>query len=179
MVDKSLVGKQFGFNATIENWAEGMDYCAVRVPATITESLGTRGPVLVSATVNQSEPFQVSLFPVGGGKHCIRIKSSVRKLTNTKVGDLVHLECSVLDPDDVTIPDDLLDTLEAERMMHGFMDLPPGKRHYLIRKIRQAAKPPTRQKRVREALEAAVERARKKGSGLVASNPGTQGQRDA
>jgi hypothetical protein len=101
MIDKSLVGKQFGFNATLENWAEGMDYCAVSVPAKITESLGTKGPVLVSASVNKSEPFQVSLFPVGGGKHYIRIKSSVRQLTKTKVGDLIQLDFLVLDPDDV------------------------------------------------------------------------------
>ncbi len=68
------VGKQFGFNATLENWAEGMDYCAVSVPAKITESLGTKGPVLVSASVNKSEPFKVTQFTVGGGKHNIHIK---------------------------------------------------------------------------------------------------------
>lgn len=166
MIDKSLVGKQFGFNATLENWAEGMDYCAVSVPAKITESLGTKGPVLVSATVNKSEPFQVSLFPVGGGKHYIRIKSSVRKLTKTKVGDIIQLEFTVLDPDDVDIPDDLLNSLEAEGMIDGFMDIPSGKRNYLIRRIREAAKPHTREKRIREALDVAIERELKKGNRL-------------
>lgn len=162
MVDRSLVGKQFGFNAVLENWAEGMDYCAVSVPAKITESLGTKGPVLVRASVNNSEPFQVSLFPVGGGKHYIRIKSAIRKLTKTKVSDRIKLDFVVVDPNDVDIPDDLLALLETSGMIDGFMDLPPGKRNFLIRRIGEAAKPTTREKRIREALDVAIERNSKK-----------------
>ncbi|MCE0555582.1 DUF1905 domain-containing protein [Motilimonas sp. E26] len=108
MIDSSLIGKQFGFYATLENWAEGMDYCAVSVPSEITESLGTKGPVLVRASVNHSESFQVSLFPVGGGKHYIRIKAKIRKLTKTKAGDHIKLDFVVLDPEDVDVPNDLL-----------------------------------------------------------------------
>ena len=158
MIDRSLIGKQFEFNATLENWAEGMDYCAVSVPTSVTKALGTKGPVLVHARVNKSEPFQVSLFPVGGGKHFIRIKSKVRKLTNTKMGDYIKLEFVVIDPEDVDLPDDLLATLEDSGMIDGFLDLPPGKRNYLIRRISEAAKTSTKEKRIQEALEAAIER---------------------
>jgi len=158
MIDKSLIGKQFEFSAILENWAEGMDYCAISVPASITESLGTKGPVLVRASVNNSEPFQVSLFPVGGGKHYIRIKSKIRKFTKTKMGDRIKLDFVVIDPEDVDIPDDLLTLLETSGMVDGFIDLPPGKRNYLIRRIGEAAKPATREKRIREALDAAIER---------------------
>lgn len=162
MIDKSLIGNKFGFNAILESWAEGMDYCAVSVPAKITESLGTKGPVLVRASVNNSEPFQVSLFPAGGGKHYIRIKSRIRKLTKTKVGDRIKLDFVVVDPDDVDIPDDLLASLETNGLIDGFMDLPPGKRNFLIRRIGEAAKPTTREKRIREALDVAIERIAKK-----------------
>ncbi len=162
MLDKSLVGRRFSFNATLESWAEGMDYCAVSVPAKVTDSIGTKGPVLVRACVNNSESFQVSLFPVGGGKHYIRIKSKIRKLMGTKVGDRIKLDLVIIDPDDVDIPDDLLASLEASDMVDGFMDIPPGKRNFLIRKIGEAAKPITREKRIREALEVAIERSLKK-----------------
>jgi hypothetical protein len=40
-------GKRFAFKAVLENWVEGMDYCAVPVPAEITQALGTKDPVLV------------------------------------------------------------------------------------------------------------------------------------
>src|SRR5580692_12882348 len=37
-------GKQLSFQAKLENWAEGMDYCAVPVPASVTQALGTKDP---------------------------------------------------------------------------------------------------------------------------------------
>ena len=158
MVNPSLVGERFSFEAVLENWAEGMDYCAVPVPPAITEALGTKGPVLVDACVNDSAPFQVSLFPVGGGQHYIRIKASVRKLTNTREGDRVRLELVVVDPGDVEIPEDLMAMLETEGLVEAFMDIPPGKRNYIIRRIKEAVKPGTREKRVSEGLSAAYER---------------------
>src|SRR3954470_18099646 len=108
MKRSSTSGRQLSFEAKLEDWAEGMDYCAVPVPAKITHALGTKGPVLVMARVNQSEPFKVSLFPVGGGKHFIRIKAKVRKETKTKTGDRVRIRFTVLDRADVTYPKDLL-----------------------------------------------------------------------
>src|ERR1700722_1989933 len=101
-------GRKLSFEAKLENWAEGMDYCAVPVPSKITQALGTKGPVLVMARVNNSEPFKVSLFPVGGGKHYIRIKAKVRKETKTKTGDRVRLQFTVLDRADVNYPKDLI-----------------------------------------------------------------------
>ncbi|MCB1755802.1 MAG: DUF1905 domain-containing protein [Gammaproteobacteria bacterium] len=154
----SLVGKHFSFEAELENWAEGMDYCAVCVPEEITRALGTKGPLLVKACVNESKPFQVSLFPVGGGQHYIRIKASIRKLTKTKMGDHIRLSFVVVDPGDVEIPDDLMKMLTTEGVADAFMAIPPGKRNFIIRRIQEAAKPATREKRIREGVSAALER---------------------
>jgi hypothetical protein len=148
-------GQHLSFHATLENWAEGMDYCAVAVPADITEALGTKGPVLVMAQVNDSASFQVSLFPVGGGQHFIRIKAKVRRETGTQTGDRVHVRITVLDRADVTIPDDLIRALQAAAgAADGFTLLPPGKQNFMIRRINEAAKPETRGKRIQEAVEA-------------------------
>ncbi len=151
-------GRQLSFQAELENWAEGMDYCAVPVPATITQTLGTKGPVLVMAQVNDSKPFQVSLFPVGGGQHYIRIKARVRQETKTKTGDRVRVRITVLDRANVTIPGDLMSALRAERVTADFKSLPPGKQNFIIRRIDDAAKPATRDKRIQEAVEAAHQR---------------------
>lgn len=155
------VGKQFSFEAVMEDWAEGMDYCAIPVPAEITEALGTKGPVLVMARVNDSEPFQVSLFPVGGGQHYIRIKAKVRKETSTKTGDNIRVRVIVLDRDSVEIPDDLLLVLRAEGVAQAFQSLPPGKQNFIIRRIDEAAKPETRDRRIQEAVLAALQRREK------------------
>ena len=151
-------GQQLSFQAILENWAEGMDYCAVPVPAEITEALGTQGPVLVRARMNDSAPFQVSLFPVGGGQHYIRIKAKVRQETKTQTGDQVRVQFTVLDRADVTIPEDLMRALRAEGATDAFKSLPPGKQNFMIRRLNDAARPETRNKRIQEIVEAAHQR---------------------
>lgn len=151
-------GKRYSFEAELENWVAGMDYCAVRVPAKITKALGTTGPVLVMAQVNDSEPFQVSLFPVGGGQHYIRIKASIRKKTTTKVGDRIRLRFMTLDRGNVAIPEDLIEMLASEGLVEAFTAIPPGTRNFIVRRIEEAAKPATREKRVREGVLAALQR---------------------
>lgn len=152
MKNLPIAGSQLPFEATLENWAEGMDYCAVPVPATISEALGTRGPVLVSARLNDSAPFTVSLFPVGGGKHYIRIKAKVRRETQTKIGDPVRVRITVLDRAVIAYPPDLLSALRAEGATKAFEALPPGRQNFIIRRIDEAVKIETRQKRIRDAV---------------------------
>lgn len=151
-------GQQHSFHAVLEYWAEGMDYCAVPVPPKITEALGTKGPVLVLAQVNESEPFQVSLFPVGDGQHYMCIKAKVRHETKTGTGDRIRVRLTVLDRADVKIPADLMRALAADGMTAAFKALPPGKQQFLIRRIDEADKPQTRTRRIEEAIEAAHER---------------------
>jgi hypothetical protein len=151
----TIAGKELSFEATLENWAEGMDYCAVPVPAKITEALGTHAAVLVSARVNDSAPFQVSLFPVGGGKHYIRIKAKVRKETKTNTGDRVRIRFTVLDREAVEYPADLLSALRAAAATKAFKALTPGRQTFIIRRINEAAKPETRQKRIEDAVKQA------------------------
>lgn len=135
-----------------------MDYCAVPVPAEVTKALGTKGPVLVLARVNESEPFQVSLFPVGAGRHFIRIKAKVRRETNTRTGDRVRVRITVLDRSAVPVPEVLLSALSDAGMADAFAALPPGQRSFLCRRIGDAARPETREKRVQEAVDAAHRR---------------------
>lgn len=154
-------GQQLSFDAPLEHWAEGMDYCAVSVPAEVTQALGTTGPVLVRARVNDSEPFLVSLFPVGGGQHCIRIKAKVRRETNTATGDRIRVRITVVDRADVAIPDDLMSALQAEGVAEAFGSLPPGKQNFIIRRIDEATRPATRERRIQDGVTAAHQRREK------------------
>ena len=90
-------------------------------------------------------------------KH-IRIKAKVRQETMTKTGDSVRVQVTVLDRSDVTIPEDLMRALRAEGAIDAFNGLPPGKQNFLMRRIDDAAKPETRNKRIQEAVEAAHQR---------------------
>ena len=97
---------QLSFQGDLENWAEGMDYCAIAVPATITEVLGTKRPG--DGASERVSALRVSLFPVGGGRHYIRIKAKVRAETNTVVGERNCVRFTVLGRGDVELPKDLM-----------------------------------------------------------------------
>jgi hypothetical protein len=148
-------GKELSFHSKLENWAEGMDYCAIPVPEKVTKALGTNAAVLVMARVNKSEPFKVSLFPVGGGQHYIRVRRKVRKEADLKEGDSVKVYITVLDRADITIPKDLAAALRAAGATARFKALTPGKKNYIIRRIDEASKPETRAKRIQEAVKEA------------------------
>jgi hypothetical protein len=146
-------GRKLSFKSRLENWAEGMDYCAIPVPAKITEALGTKSAVFVMARINGSAPFKVSLFPVGGGKHYIRVRKKVRKDANLNEGDRVLVMITVLDRGNINIPEDLSAALRSSKASARFNGLTASKKNYMIRRIDDAAKPETREKRVREAVE--------------------------
>lgn len=156
-------GKELAFQSKMENWAEGMDYCAIPVPANVTKALGTKAAVLVMARINASEPFKVSLFPVGGGKHYIRVRKKVRQEANLKVGDRVKVRILILDRDaDAKIPKDLEKALRDEGVLNDFKAITPGARNFILRRIDDAALPKTREKRIQEAVEAAHQRREKR-----------------
>jgi uncharacterized protein DUF1905/bacteriocin resistance YdeI/OmpD-like protein len=146
-------GRKLSFKSKLENWADGMDYCAIPVPANITEELGTKSAVLVLARVNGCAPFKVSLFPVGGGRHFIRLRKRIRKEANVNQGDPVLVHITVLDRADIEIPRDLSAALRGKNALARFNALTPGKKNYMVRRIDDAAKPETRAKRVLEAVE--------------------------
>lgn len=150
-------GMTISFQSKLENWAAGMDYCALSVPARVTKSLGTKSAVLVMAQINKSEPFKVSLFPAGGGQHYIRVRAKIRKAAKLKEGDSVKVRITVLDRSDIAIPKDLATALRAERLTADFKRLTPGKKNYAIRRIDDAVQPGTRAKRIKETLKLAAE----------------------
>lgn len=158
----TTAGKKLSFQGKLENWAEGMDYCAIAVPAKITEALGTKKAVLVMCALNGGEPFQVSLFPAGGGKHYIRVRAKVRKQADLHEGDRVKVQITILDRADVDLPEDLVKALKAEGALKDFNALTPGKKNYAIRKINDVAKPETRKKRIAEAVELALQESERK-----------------
>jgi Bacteriocin-protection, YdeI or OmpD-Associated/Domain of unknown function (DUF1905) len=155
MKSNPQAGTSLTFKSILENWAEGMDYCAIPVPKDITEALGTKSAVLVLACVNKSPPFKVSLFPIGGGKYYIRVRKRVRMEAHLSEGDRVLVQITVLDRADIEIPKDLSAALRRKKALALFNALTPGRKNYVIRRIEEVAKPETRAKRVSEAVEEA------------------------
>ena len=144
------------FRSKLERIASGMDYFALSVPTKITRALATHGPVPVFARVNDSETFLASLYPVGGGRHYLRVKNKICKAVKIEEDDRVRVKITVRDrSDEIALPKDLMKALRAESLEEDFETLPIGKKSYLLRLIDHAAKPQTRNKRIQAALEEA------------------------
>jgi hypothetical protein len=153
-VKRSPVLQQLSFQSRLERIASGAEYFALSVPEKITRSLGKRGPVPVSARVNDSTPFLVSLFPMGGGRHYLRVKAKVRNEAKIKEGDRVRVQITVIDRSaEISVPRDMANALRAQGALESFKALPKGKQRYTLRWIEEAAKPETRAKRIQDAVE--------------------------
>jgi len=145
--------KRLSFKSKLKRIASGMDYFAVPVPAATTQALQTRGPVPVSAKVNNSEAFLASLYPIGGGRHYLRIRNKICKSVNITAGDAVRVHIQVRDRyAEIAIPKDLADAIRAAGLTKEFKALPVGKKAYLLRLIKEAVKPETRAKRIHDAV---------------------------
>jgi hypothetical protein len=146
--------QQLSFQSKLERIAEEINYFAIPIPPAITRALGTRGPVPVSARVNDSAPFLVSLYPRGGGRHGMRVKAEVRIATQIKEGDRVRVHITVIDRSaKISLPPDLEKALRAQKLLEAFQALPRGKLSYRLRWIDQAVRPETREKRIQSAVE--------------------------
>ncbi len=154
-IKPSPVPRQLSFQSRLERIATSANYFALSVPMKISGALQTRGPVPVSGRVNDSVPFLVSLYPVGGGRHYLRVKAAIRNAAKIKEGDRVRVQITVLDRSKVSIPQDLASALRAEGVAEYFKAIPIGEQRYIIRCIDEAAKPQTRDKRIQSAVEAA------------------------
>jgi hypothetical protein len=154
--------QKYTFESKLERISQEMNYFAISVPAKITKALATRGPVPVSARFNGSEEFFVSLFPVGGGRHYIRIKAKIREVAKLKEGSRVRVQFTLVDRvAELSIPKDLTAALREEGVMEAFNALPIGKKTFMIRKIDDAAKAETRARRIQDAVDEAHEKREK------------------
>jgi hypothetical protein len=151
--------RKLSFHSTLRNIARGMDYFALTVPAEITRALGTRTAVPVTAKVNDSQRFVASLYPRGGGRHGLRVRNAICKAVGIQAGDRVRVEITVRDrSEEVAVPPDVKRALRTAGVAGGFAALPIGKRSFLLRKIDEAVRPETREKRIHEAVQVARHR---------------------
>jgi hypothetical protein len=154
--------QQLSFDSTLERIATGMEYYALSVPMETSQALHTRGAVPVLAKVNDSDAFKGSLYPVGGGRHYLRVRNKVCKAASIKEGDRLRVQIVVRDRlEEIEIPADLRSALRKEGLLGCFDALPVGKKSYMLRLIDEAVKQETREKRIREAVEEADKRTSK------------------
>ena len=151
------------FRSVLERLAPDSNYFAFEVPLKISREVGIRKTVPVIAEVNGSESFRGSLFPVGEGRHFMRVKEKIRTQVGIQEGDSAEIKITVLSSDAKNaLPKEFSDVIKEAGLKEAFDLLPPGRRNYLIRWVSEAARVETRQKRIEQALLESRSRAAKR-----------------
>ncbi len=134
-------------------------YFYVDVPERISKAIGKRGPIPVSAVITGKlggEPaeFTASLFPLGCGRHGLRLNAQTREMAEVEVGDRVKVHITVLGGlFKVAIPTDLKSALRSEGVLEDFEAFAPGKQNHIVDWIGRSARPQTREKRIQFTVE--------------------------
>jgi hypothetical protein len=149
---------KLAFHARLERIAVSANYFAFKVPSAISQQLGTRGPVPVTGVLNGKTSFMVSLAPIGGGRHLMRVKREAREAAGIGEGDEVHVALTIHQHSTpMPIPPDLSRALQSAGALPAFESMTLGKRKMVIGSVNEAAKPETRERRVQKAVEEALE----------------------
>jgi hypothetical protein len=153
--------KKLSFRCKLERIADDKEYFAFTIPLKTSEALGTRGPIHVAVSMNEFPPFLVSLAPIGGGRHWLRVNAKARKAAGIEEGEMVHVQIEVQN-EALSFPADLAKALRAEGVTEFFQAMSIGTQNFHIKKVDAAAKPETRKKRIEETVEAALAKREKK-----------------
>ena len=127
---------------------------ALEIPQRVTTAIGRRGPVPIVATLNRAVELQASLVPMGDGKHRLQLNTRIRRELEIEPGDAVRVELLVPEKAPrLPVPSELSAALKEADLAEMFAGFPVGKQNHIIQWIEEAARPETRGKRVRTAVE--------------------------
>jgi len=99
-------------------------------------------------------PVAGAFMPTGDGRRYVIVPPVVRKRAGVDIGDTIEMRFAVDDQDRVVIPEPLARELARDEDLRAAWErLSPGRRRGLVHPIHAARTAPTRDKRLREAIE--------------------------
>lgn len=142
------------FTSPLERMAGSFGWHYLEFPHDVHDLFGKRGEVRVKCLINGVAADR-ALMPTKSGMHIIILGADLRRQTGVrKPGDLAKVELWLdPEPDRVSIPEELADTLEFLPEMKARWDLlTPGMQRSMCYWVSSAKTTPTRAKRVAELL---------------------------
>lgn len=99
-------------------------------------------------------PVEAAWQPAPGRGKYVMVSPDLCRAADVAIGDLVEVRFNLLDPDRVTVPDELLARLRTEpELLARWEALPPGKRRGLVHLVTSAKSTDTRRRRVEDVAE--------------------------
>ncbi len=151
-----MIGKSYSFRTELDIQMLGaMKYHAIRVPKEVQSEIefptGTKQRF--EGTVN-GDPVSGALLPTGTGSYYIMVSASLRKRLKLQLGDPVDVAITIVDPNVVEVPEDILEALQEDDFnLFKWEVLTPGTKRGFLHEITSAKTPETRQARIRELVD--------------------------
>ena len=140
-------GATIRFDATLSTIGTST---VLRLPATASKSLPSRGQVAVRGTINGVE-FQTVLEPDGGFGHWMRVDDTLQRAAGISAGDTARLDIEVTkDWPEPSVPQDLATALAAAppKIQDLWNEITPMARWEWVRWVNATKNPDTRIRRV-------------------------------
>lgn len=100
-------------------------------------------------------PIANAFMPTGDERYYVIVSPNVLKSAKVGLGDTVEMRFRVADQDYVEVPEPLYKAVQrTEAIRETWAGLTPGKQRMLAQHVLSAKTDPTRQKRIKEAIEA-------------------------
>lgn len=151
-----MIGKSYSFRTELDIQMLGaMKYHAIRVPREVQSEIefptGTKQRF--EGTVN-GDPVSGALLPTGTGSYYIMVSAGLRKRLKLQLGDPVDVAITIVDPNVVEVPEDILEALQEDDFnLFKWEVLTPGTKRGFLHEITSAKSPETRQARIRELVD--------------------------
>lgn len=120
----------------------------IRIPSEISETLPSRGMVMVKGTINGFS-FTAALEPDGKGSHWFEVDEELMQKAAISIGSTASLIIEPLEEwPEPMITSDIMDAVKDAKLLDRWQSITPKARWDWLRWIRATKNPATRQKRI-------------------------------
>ena len=130
-------------------------YHAVKVPQAVQDQMdfSAGGKQRFEGTLN-SEPYSGALMPTGTGRFYLMVGGELRKRLRLELGDTVEITLTIVDPDVVHVPADVMQAISADGFnLYKWETQTAGNKCGLLHEINTAKTPETRATRIQLLME--------------------------
>lgn len=153
----------YAFEAPIEKFGVGKKkviwYTVLIVPEDVCSvlPLGEYPRLRVEGEIADI-PISNAFMPTGDGRHYVILAPNVLRNGEVRLGDVVEMRFRIADQDHVDVPSELERAIKrTSGAAFEWNSLTPGKKRMLAQHVFSAKTPPTKNRRVDEAMEALLE----------------------
>ncbi|MCA0427955.1 MAG: DUF1905 domain-containing protein [Bacteroidetes bacterium] len=144
------MSKTFSFHSTLEPLSGNPSYTGITVPAEIVVQLPEKGRLRCKGTVNGAS-FNLAIQGRKNGAGFLMVGGALRRAAKIKAGMPVFVEFELVDPDELELPEELLEVLtQDEDASRFFYNLTVAKQRGLAHYVQSVKSTDSRIKRALE-----------------------------